>query len=280
MSGSVYYGSLSAFDTALKLQLVDSGGGQLVGSGGGTAAHGPHILAASACTLIVSETLFFQTLVQRWHCLHPDPAPVPCFPYPVHQTLDPLSYKVDLDQLGRRSKDTKWRWETVRKWLDKVDNSRALCILAGEQAGDGRARIVGKAMERVLIAHLSIQRNTDLPPLQLNTLPLCSPTLFRRRHRQVQYLCSPVPAASGSAHRGGARQVARTHHRSTFPGVQRSASSGPCWHHQVACLSAGHQVSRGGHGGGIFTGWDECSFQCCLEPVGTSKSLAFQLVIL
>lgn len=60
-------------------------------------------------------------------------SPLPCLPYPIHQTLDPLSYKVDLDQLGRRSKGTKWKWETVRKWLDKVDNSRALCILAGEQ---------------------------------------------------------------------------------------------------------------------------------------------------
>lgn len=39
--------------------------------------------------------------------------------------------------------------------------------------------------------------------------------------------------------------MARTHHRSALPGVQRSASSGPCRHHQVPCFSAGDQVRSG-----------------------------------
>jgi hypothetical protein len=47
--------------------------------------------------------------------------------------LDPLSYKVDIEQQGRRSVDTQWQWESVRKFLEQApEHGRVLCILAGE----------------------------------------------------------------------------------------------------------------------------------------------------
>jgi len=51
----------------------------------------------------------------------------------LHMTLEPLSYKVDIKEQGRRSKGTQWQWESVRKFLEQAPkHGRVLCILAGE----------------------------------------------------------------------------------------------------------------------------------------------------
>ena len=52
----------------------------------------------------------------------------------LHLALDPLSYKVDLEQLTRRSEKTRWRWDPVNEFLSQptAKGGRVLCIIAGE----------------------------------------------------------------------------------------------------------------------------------------------------
>jgi hypothetical protein len=47
--------------------------------------------------------------------------------------LKPLSFKVDLEQLSKRSQSTVWKLDGVKAWI--AGSSRALCILAGECGG-------------------------------------------------------------------------------------------------------------------------------------------------
>ncbi len=44
--------------------------------------------------------------------------------------LKPLSFKVDLEQLSKRSRSSVWKLDGVKAWM--AGSSRALCILAGE----------------------------------------------------------------------------------------------------------------------------------------------------
>ena len=46
--------------------------------------------------------------------------------------LSPLSYKVDLEQLTRRSRGTAWKLGKAERWL-RNHKSRALCIMGGER---------------------------------------------------------------------------------------------------------------------------------------------------
>jgi hypothetical protein len=47
--------------------------------------------------------------------------------------LKPLSFKVDLEQLSKRSQSTVWKLDGVKAWM--ACSSRALCILAEEYLG-------------------------------------------------------------------------------------------------------------------------------------------------
>jgi hypothetical protein len=62
--------------------------------------------------------------------------------------LDPLSYKVDLEQLSRRSEGTEWKFDAVQEWLDRPEKSRALCVLAG--AGTGKSTISAALCQKIL----------------------------------------------------------------------------------------------------------------------------------
>ena len=50
--------------------------------------------------------------------------------------LNPLSYKVDREQLARRSEGTAWEFGRVQAWLTNTSQPRALCILAGAGTGN------------------------------------------------------------------------------------------------------------------------------------------------
>ena len=62
--------------------------------------------------------------------------------------MDPTSYNVDLEQLLSRSKETKWRLERVKQWLDDPTAPRALCIMAG--AGQGKSTISAAIAHQLL----------------------------------------------------------------------------------------------------------------------------------
>ena len=72
--------------------------------------------------------------------------------------LRPLSYKVDLEQFGTRSRDTQWLFDQpggVEQWLrqGQMNNtsdsvSRAICILGG--AGTGKSTITAAIWEKYL----------------------------------------------------------------------------------------------------------------------------------
>jgi hypothetical protein len=67
--------------------------------------------------------------------------------------LSPLSFKVDREQLSKRSAGTQWDFSLVRGWLDCPGAPRALCIVAG--AGTGKSTITAALLDGVLGSHVS-----------------------------------------------------------------------------------------------------------------------------
>ncbi|GAX72581.1 hypothetical protein CEUSTIGMA_g37.t1 [Chlamydomonas eustigma] len=61
--------------------------------------------------------------------------------------LKPLSYKVDLEQLGRRSEGTVWRLDDAQNWL-RSWKSRALCVMGGP--GTGKSSVSAALSELLL----------------------------------------------------------------------------------------------------------------------------------
>ena len=62
--------------------------------------------------------------------------------------LQPLSYKVDMQQLQRRSADTQWRLQLVEDWVSAGQSGpRALCVMAG--SGTGKSTISAALCTRV-----------------------------------------------------------------------------------------------------------------------------------
>ena len=70
--------------------------------------------------------------------------------------LAPLSYKVDLEQLERRSKGTVWTFQVLKDWIngDWSQGPRALCVLAG--AGTGKSTIFTAILRQVCDSHAAI----------------------------------------------------------------------------------------------------------------------------
>ena len=63
--------------------------------------------------------------------------------------LDPVSFKVDLMPLEKRSQGTKWRFEQVKAWLaESPAASRCCCVMAG--AGTGKSTISAALWGRLL----------------------------------------------------------------------------------------------------------------------------------
>eukprot|EP00798_Chlamydomonas_sp_ICE-L_P021887 gene21887-28925_t len=63
--------------------------------------------------------------------------------------LNPLSYRVDRQQLSQRSKDTLWSLQIVQQWVEAGSSgTRALCILA--EAGIGKSTISDQICEAML----------------------------------------------------------------------------------------------------------------------------------
>ena len=60
--------------------------------------------------------------------------------------LNPVSYKIDLEQLGKRSKGTSWDFTKVEEWL--AGSSRCLCIMGG--AGTGKSTLSAALSKQVL----------------------------------------------------------------------------------------------------------------------------------
>ena len=65
--------------------------------------------------------------------------------------LEPMSYKVDLEQLEKRSEATKWTFQTLEHWIGRSDDGphRAFCLLAG--AGTGKSTIFAAVVKKVMI---------------------------------------------------------------------------------------------------------------------------------
>eukprot|EP00798_Chlamydomonas_sp_ICE-L_P032103 gene32103-16616_t len=97
--------------------------------------------------------------------------------------LQPLSYKVDIHQLCRRSVNTVWRMDTIKQWVWSTDgnkgtyftkhkailnseghshSSRALCILAG--AGAGKSTI-SAAICKLVFGKKELRRSEEASPL-------------------------------------------------------------------------------------------------------------------
>ena len=110
--------------------------------------------------------------------------------------LDPVSYKVDLEQLGERSKGTIWDFSKVEEWLvaadpaAAADRSRCLCIMAGAgksprgQAGRGKACRRGVFFSGGMGSYLS---SSHYPPQnhRIHPLPSSLPSLIPPRHGQI-----------------------------------------------------------------------------------------------
>ena len=63
----------------------------------------------------------------------------------LHLLLEPLSYKVDIEQHLARSHNTEWDFTEVKRWIQ--GDKRALCVLG--EAGTGKST-VSAAMVRAL----------------------------------------------------------------------------------------------------------------------------------
>lgn len=100
-----------AFDRQHKLQLVRSWGSTL-------GSRGPALL----------DLLELQVT-------HPSLLLLPCFPCSPLQLLEPLSYKVDLEQLAKRTQAVQWRWEAVSPFFEGLQAGRAYGLLAGRCVG-------------------------------------------------------------------------------------------------------------------------------------------------
>ena len=63
--------------------------------------------------------------------------------------LTPLSYKVDLEQLEKRSKGTVWTFQVLKDWIDGdwSQGPRAFCLLAG--AATGKSTIFAAILRQV-----------------------------------------------------------------------------------------------------------------------------------
>jgi predicted AAA+ superfamily ATPase len=59
----------------------------------------------------------------------------------------PTSFKVDLEQLDKRSEGTLWNFDAVRLWLKDPAAPRALCILGA--AGTGKSSVSAALLREV-----------------------------------------------------------------------------------------------------------------------------------
>ena len=70
--------------------------------------------------------------------------------------LSPLSLKVDMRQLLKRSMDTVWSFDQVLSWIESAEASpRALCVLGGAGTGKVRCRSTLRALLCILETFLS-----------------------------------------------------------------------------------------------------------------------------
>ena len=70
--------------------------------------------------------------------------------------LAPLSYKVDLEQLEKRSKGTVWTFQVLKDWIngDWSQGPRAFCLLAG--AATGKSTIFAAILRHVCGSHVVV----------------------------------------------------------------------------------------------------------------------------